>query len=223
MPREIPAALQAHATPDGQVDTGLLEPYMVGSAFVDRHIRPTVLDILFHGLRQFRLCHWVVFVRHPYVPKDVMIPDMGYKPVTRLLLFSVPKVLYLEFAGLAVVIHLEVVVVASPETLEVSVLKRHTLGLPGQLVGIGVKPHPFILEIIHSVGIPAVILTLLASDGAHAPRPTRIYAAESIFLKAIIHTVDSGAGIHVLLPTWKHQTAVTVTRGVDIARATHRE
>ena len=222
---EILGTLQAHTPADKQIDSLLLDPYVIGRSLVRGDVQPIFLVIVIDGFPEFLLCQTVIFIRHPDVPKDIGIPCLRNELAARKLRVVAirPDRDDLELTGGAVEVHLEIMVVPLPQPGKVAALEGNAFRLTGQLVIVRIEIQPSVLEVIDGKGLPFLVLYLLTAHTAYRAHSPGIDTAEGGLLVMVIDTVLVHAHLHVLLFSGEHQTGAAVFLRVDVPAAPDRE
>ena len=181
--------------------------------------------VLLNRCRKFLFGQPVILIRHPDVPQDIGVADAGHQLAARQLRAVIigPDGNQFKFPRRTVVVHLKVVVIAFSQSGQVSRLERHTLGLAGQLVQVGVKVQPPVPEVIDGEFVPFIVRYLLAAYRVHRTHPVGVDTAEGFLLVMVIDAVFLHALLDVLLSAGEHQSRAAVFLRIDVAGRTYRE
>ena len=114
-------------------------------------------------------------------------------------------------------------VIAFSQPGQVARLERHTFGLAGQLVQVGVKVQFPVPEVIDGEFVPFFVRHLLAAYRAHRTHPVGVDTAEGILFVMVIDAVFLHTLLDVLLAAGKHQPRAAVFLRIDVAGRTYRE
>ena len=114
-------------------------------------------------------------------------------------------------------------VIAFSQPGQVTRLERHTFGLAGQLVQVGVKVQFPVPEVIDGEFVPFLVRHLLAAYRAHRTHPVGVDTAEGILFVMVIDAVFLHTLLDVLLAAGKHQPRAAVFLRIDVAGRTYRE
>ncbi len=114
-------------------------------------------------------------------------------------------------------------VIAFSQPGQVARLERHTFGLAGQLVQVGVKVQFPVPEVIDGEFVPFLVRHLLAAYRAHRTHPVGVDTAEGILFVMVIDAVFIHALLDVLLSAGEHQSRAAVFLRIDVSGRTYRE
>ena len=114
-------------------------------------------------------------------------------------------------------------VIAFSQPGQVARLERHTFGLVGQLVQVGVKVQFPVPEVIDGEFVPFLVRHLLAAYRAHRTHPVGVDTAEGILFVMVIDAVFLHTLLDVLPAAGKHQTRAAVFLRIDVAGRAYRE
>ena len=203
----------------------LLHVHRVCRSFICGNVQPVVPVVLLNRCRKFLFGQPVILIRHPDVPQDIGIACSGHQLAARQLGVVIvgPDGNQFEFTCRAVVVHLKVVIIAFSQPGKVARLERHTLGLTGQLVQVGVKVQSPVPEVIDGEFVPFIVRHLLAAYRVHRTHPVGVDTAEGFLLVMVIDAVFLHALLDVLLSAGEHQSRATVFLRIDVAGRTYRE
>ena len=203
----------------------LLHVHRVCRSFVGGNVQPVVPVVLLNRYRKFLFGQPVILIRHPDVPQDIGIACSGHQLAARQLGVVIvgPDGNQFKFPCRTVVVHLKVVVIAFSQPGQVARLERHTFGLAGQLVQVGVKVQFPVPEVIDGEFVPFLVRHLLAAYRAHRTHPVGVNTAEGILFVMVIDAVFLHTLLDVLLSAGKHQPRTAVFLRIDVAGRTYRE
>ena len=203
----------------------LLHVHRVCRSFVGGNVQPVVLVIFLYRCRKLLFCQPVILIRHPDVPQDIGVACSGHQLAARQLGVVIigPDGNQFKFPCRTVVVHLKVVVIAFSQPGQVARLERHTFGLVGQLVQVGVKVQFPVPEVIDGEFVPFLVRHLLAAYRAHRTHPVGVDTAEGILFVMVIDAVFLHTLLDVLPAAGKHQTRAAVFLRIDVAGRAYRE
>ena len=203
----------------------LLDVYRVCRGFVGGNVQPVLLVVLVHRNRKLLFGQPVILIRHPDVPQDIGVACSGHQLAARQLGVVIigPDGNQFKFPCRTVVVHLKVVVIAFSQPGQVARLERHTFGLVGQLVQVGVKVQFPVPEVIDGEFVPFLVRHLLAAYRAHRTHPVGVDTAEGILFVMVIDAVFLHTLLDVLPAAGKHQTRAAVFLRIDVAGRAYRE
>ena len=203
----------------------LLDVYRVCRGFVGGNVQPVVPVVLVHRNRKLLFGQPVILIRHPDIPQDIGVACSGHQLAARQLGVVIigPDGNQFKFPCRTVVVHLKVVVIAFSQPGQVARLERHTFGLVGQLVQVGVKVQFPVPEVIDGEFVPFLVRHLLAAYRAHRTHPVGVDTAEGILFVMVIDAVFLHTLLDVLPAAGKHQTRAAVFLRIDVAGRAYRE
>ena len=203
----------------------LLHVHRVCRSFVGGNVQPVVPVVLLNRCRKFLFGQPVIFIRHPDIPQNIGIACSGHQLAARQLGVVIvgPDGNQFKFPCRTVVVHLKVVVIAFSQPGQVARLERHTFGLAGQLVQVGVKVQSPVPEVIDGEFVPFIVRHLLAAYRTHRTHPVGINVTEGFLLVMVIDAVFLHTLLNVLLAAGEHQSRAAVFLRIDVAGRTYRE
>ena len=200
---------------------------MVRAALVAAHVLSVLEVVRIYCRTEFRLCQTVVFVRHAQVPQDIFITHLRNQSTARKLTAVIvgPDRDQLKLTGLAVEVHLEVMVIVNPKAGKFrTLLKAHVLHQTTDLIVVRVEVQLLVLEVVYLERIAVGSTHLCTAHAAHMAHPARIDSAEGGLLIVVDDAVisDQVIYIHIMKAAGKMKPAPSVALGVDVAAAPDR-
>ena len=157
---------------------------------------------------------------------NIFVPGFRHKAAAGQLYVVVirPYRDYLKFFGLVVIVDLEVVcaVFFVAETAKLAAfLEGHALHKPTDLIVVGVERQVVVFEVVDGEVVAVFALLHLAAHAADRPRAPRVYVGKGIGFVMVNPAVFVCIDLDIALAAGQLQAAVSVCRGIDVARTAH--
>ena len=225
--RKVLPALQPYPTAHIQVDAVFLYIYVVGRPLVAARVHGVFLVVAVYRLPELLLGQRVVFVRHPNVPKDVLVARLRAKGVVGKLGAVVirPYRDQLELVGVAVVVGLEkvgAVLLVAQSGQFAPFLEGDALHLFGYLITVRVESQAVVLEIEYLEGVAFLVGHFLAAHRTHRTDTLGIDVRKGVRLVMVPYAIFLHVHVHMLHAAGKLEPAVPVFLRVNVPAAAHR-
>ena len=224
---EVPVAFQPDAAADEEVDAVLFDVHVVGGGLVAAGVDGVLLVVSVDGFTELLLGQGVVFVRHPDVPKDVLVAGFGAERVVGKLHVVVigPYRYQLELMGVAVIIGLEIVgaVFLGAQAGQFrAFLEGDALDPSGYLVTVRVEVEAVVREVEYLERAAVLAGHLLAAHRTDCAGAAGVDAGEGGGLVMVPYAVLLHVHVHMLHAAGQLEPAVAVFFRVDVPAAAYR-